>query len=165
MKVEKLGVGVTLLEPKQTRTLTGDGALKRGKPKGLQLQVSLQPGLQGGERPVLLRDIETEDELLRHLQLEADATDVTITPALKALSRVRETPGKRGEGGKVSRRLPGVLHNLEESLKLRPKGLKAKALRPWRVNAGMKKESTVVRGNRGGHLKEVESHCFSMSIE
>lgn len=128
MQVEKLGVSITLLEPNQTRTLAGDGTLKRGKTKALHLQVPPQPGLQGVERPALLRDIQPEDELLSHLQLEADAADLTVTPALQALSRVSETPGQCGERGKVGWRMPGVLHHFEKAIKLGPDGLKPKAV-------------------------------------
>lgn len=59
--VEKLGVSVTLLEPDQERTLASYGALKRGKPEAFQLQVPPQLGRQGRKRPVLLRDIKSED--------------------------------------------------------------------------------------------------------
>jgi hypothetical protein len=37
VQVEELGIGVTLLKPDQTRTLTRDSTLKRGKTKTLQL--------------------------------------------------------------------------------------------------------------------------------
>lgn len=128
MIVEILGVSVTLLEPDQERTLASYGALKRGKPEAFQLQVPPQLGRQGRKRPVLLRDIKSEDKLLRHLKVETDATDVTVAPALQALSCVGETPGKRGERGKVGRRLPSVLHNLKEAVELGPNGFKPKAL-------------------------------------
>lgn len=37
VQVEELGIGVTLLKLDQTRTLTRDSTLKRGKTKTLQL--------------------------------------------------------------------------------------------------------------------------------
>lgn len=75
-----------------------------------------------------MRNIKLEDELLRHPQLEADAANMTVTPALEPLNRVSETPGKRGKRREVGRRSPSLLHHLDEALKLGPNGLKPKTV-------------------------------------
>jgi hypothetical protein len=72
MQLEKLGVGVPLVEPTHTGSLSGHSALQRGETQITELQKPPQGGLHDRERPGILGSPQPKDNLLSDRDLGFD---------------------------------------------------------------------------------------------
>jgi hypothetical protein len=81
--MEKAGVCVNLTEPGDTRSLSTPRTLDGSKAQNPDLE-------QRRERPILLRDVQPQDQLVHQAKLEASISKEPSAPGAQRLRRARQ---------------------------------------------------------------------------
>lgn len=125
--MEVFGVGVSLPELGDPSPLAHSDSFERRQCQATALQDCPETAFKRGKESGLLRNIKTEDQFIRNLELEAKATDPLLSPGTERQSKTRHLDVQDDVGiCALNRLLPGIRHHLIEVLKLRPKSFKTK---------------------------------------
>jgi hypothetical protein len=104
--VEKLGIGFPFSEPKDTRSLTGNGSLQRTEPQIFSFQFPPEPGFQGAKLTIFLGRIEAQNKFLGPFDLQPDVAHLPITPGFQPPAQSAQFMIKNGDGITMRRFLP-----------------------------------------------------------